>query len=65
VAVSGSTAYRTKRCFVEGNLERALSETPARCGTQTHGQGEGLADDLLVAAAAPVRRGACWTLEFG
>jgi len=24
--VSGSTVYRTKRRFVEGNLERALSE---------------------------------------
>ena len=28
VAVSGSTVYRTKRRFVEGNLERALSEEP-------------------------------------
>jgi transposase len=28
VAVSGSTVYRTKRRFVEGNLERALSEDP-------------------------------------
>jgi transposase len=27
-AVSGSTVYRTKRRFVEGNLERALSEEP-------------------------------------
>src|SRR5260370_16229195 len=26
VGVSGSTVYRTKRRFVEGNLERALSE---------------------------------------
>ena len=26
VAVGGSTVYRTKRRFVEGNLERALSE---------------------------------------
>src|SRR3954453_11083940 len=30
VAVSGSTVYRTKRRFVEGNLERALSEEPRR-----------------------------------
>ncbi|MGQ0685495.1 helix-turn-helix domain-containing protein, partial [Bradyrhizobium sp.] len=28
VAVGGSTVYRTKRRFVEGNLERALSEEP-------------------------------------
>lgn len=26
--MSGSTVYRTKRRFVEGNLERALSEEP-------------------------------------
>ena len=28
VRVSGSTVYRTKRRFVEGNLELALSEEP-------------------------------------
>jgi len=28
VAASGSTIYRTKRRFVEGNLEAALSEEP-------------------------------------
>src|SRR5262249_40640093 len=28
VGVGGSTGYRTKRRFVEGNLERALSEEP-------------------------------------
>lgn len=28
VAVSGSTVYRTKRRFVEGNLEAALSDEP-------------------------------------
>src|SRR5277367_6220148 len=30
VAVGGSTVYRTKRRFVEGNLERALSEEHER-----------------------------------
>ena len=30
VAVGGSTVYRTKRRFVEGNLERALSEDAPR-----------------------------------
>jgi transposase len=33
VAAGGSTVYRTKRRFVEGNLERALSEEP-RPGAQ-------------------------------
>ena len=28
IAVGGSTVYRTKRRFVEGNLEAALSEEP-------------------------------------
>ena len=28
VGVGGSTVYRTKRRFVDGNLERALSEDP-------------------------------------
>lgn len=28
VGVGGSTVYRTKRRFVEGNLERALSDEP-------------------------------------
>src|SRR5260221_13295420 len=28
ITVGGSTAYRTKRRFVEGNLEAALSEEP-------------------------------------
>lgn len=28
VAVGGSTVYRTKRRFVEGNLQRALSKEP-------------------------------------
>ena len=44
VGVGGSTVYRTKRRFVEGNLERALSEEP-RPGSeaQTYGQGRSLA----------------------
>ena len=39
VAVSGSTVYRTKRRFVEGNLERALSEEHVLGGAQAHRQG--------------------------
>ncbi|MBB4370406.1 hypothetical protein GGD63_003201 [Bradyrhizobium sp. cir1] len=56
VGVGGSTVYRTKRRFVEGNLERALSEEPRpRGGAQTHGQGRSLAggDGLLQSAKGP------------
>jgi Homeodomain-like domain len=42
VGVSGSTVYRTKRRFVEGNLERACEE-PRLSGAQTHRQGRSLA----------------------
>src|SRR5271170_1199499 len=52
--VSGSTVYRTKRRFVEGNLELALSEEPRPWGgAQTVGQGDGAAggDRLLKPAA--------------
>src|SRR6185437_13217366 len=50
VAVGGSTVYRTKRRFVEGNLERALSKEEA----------------LLVATAcaSPPQGRARWTLEL-
>ena len=44
VGVGGSTVYRTKRRFVEGNLERALSEEP-RPGAS---------------ASSPARRKPCW-----
>ena len=43
MAVGGSTVYRTKRRFVEGNLERALSEDPRPGGAQAHRQGRSLA----------------------
>src|SRR5271165_5147036 len=56
VGVGGSTVYRTKRRFVEGNLERALSEEP-RPGrrAQTHRQGGSPAggDRLLEPAFRP------------
>ena len=48
VAVSGSTVYRTKRRFVEGNLERALSEEP-RPGAERKLTGK--QEALLVATA--------------
>ncbi len=63
VVVSGSTVYRTKRRFVEGNLELALSEQP-RPGAQRKLTGR--QEALLVATAcstAPEGR-ARWTLEL-
>jgi hypothetical protein len=44
VAVGGSTVYRTKRCFVEGNLERRGARIRA----------------LGRSASSPVRRKPCW-----
>lgn len=48
VGMGGSTVYRTKRRFVEGNLERALSEEP-RPGAEPKLTGK--EDALLVATA--------------
>lgn len=55
VRVSLSTVGRTKRRFVEGNLERALSEEPRPGGTQADGQGRGPAggDGMRHAAGRP------------
>ena len=49
VSVGGSTVYRTKRRFVEGNLELALSEGASWSRPQTVRQGDGAAggDGLL------------------
>ena len=44
VAVGGSTVYRTKRRFVEGNLEQALSEIRV----------------LARSASSPARKKPCW-----
>jgi transposase-like protein len=56
VGVGGSTVYRTKRRFVEGNLERALSEEP-RPGAERKltGQGRSLAggDSLRQSPGGP------------
>ena len=48
VGVGGSTVYRTKRRFVEGNLERALSDEP-RPGAERKLTGK--EEALLVATA--------------
>jgi transposase len=50
VGVGGSTVYRTKRRFVEGNLERALSAEP-RPGAERKLTGK--EEALLVATACP------------
>jgi transposase len=63
VGVGGSTVYRTKRRFVLGNLEAALSEEP-RPGASRKLSGK--EEALLVATAcsgAPTGR-ARWTLEL-
>jgi transposase len=63
VGVSGSTVYRTKRRFVEGNLELALSEEP-RPGAERKLSGK--EEALLVATACsnPPAGRARWTLDL-
>src|SRR6202022_1854143 len=63
VAVGGSTVYRTKRRFVEGNLQGALSEEP-RPGAERKLSGK--QEALLVATACsnPPEGRARWTLEL-
>src|SRR5438552_3318079 len=63
VAVSGSTVYRTKRRFVEGNLEAALSEEPRPDAARKL---TGKEEALLVATACsnPPEGRARWTLEL-
>jgi transposase len=63
VGVGGSTVYRTKRRFVEGNLERALSEEP-RPGAERKLSGK--EEALLVATACsnPPTGRARWTLDL-
>jgi transposase len=63
VGVGGSTVYRTKRRFVLGNLEAALSEEP-RPGADRKLSGK--EEALLVATACsnPPQGRARWTLEL-
>jgi transposase len=63
IAVGGSTVYRTKRRFVEGDLEAALSEEP-RPGAARKLTGK--EEALLVATACsnPPAGRARWTLEL-
>src|SRR3984893_6235104 len=63
VAVGGSTVYRTKRRFVEGNLERALSEE-SRPGAERKLTGKEEALLVATACANPPEARARWTLEL-
>jgi transposase len=63
VVVGGSTVYRTKRRFVEGNLERALSEDP-RPGAERKLTGKEEALLVATACASPPEGRARWTLEL-
>jgi transposase len=61
--VSGSTIYRTKRRFVEANLEVALSEEPRRgAGRKLSGKEEALL--VATACSKPPPGRARWTLEL-
>jgi len=63
VGVSGSTVYRTKRRFVEGNLERALSEEQ-RPGAERKLTGKEEALLVATACATPPEGRARWTLKL-
>src|SRR5215813_1359232 len=63
VGVGGSTVYRTKRRFVLGNLEAALSEEP-RPGVARKLSGKEEALLVATACAKPPSGRARWTLEL-
>ena len=63
VAVGGSTVYRTKRRFVEGDLDTALSEEPRPgAGRKLSGKEEALL--VATACSSPPEGRARWTLEL-
>jgi len=63
VGVGESTVYRAKRRFVEGNLERALSEKP-RPGAERKLTGKEEALLVATACSGPPAGRARWTLEL-
>jgi transposase len=63
VGIGGSTVFRTKRRFVEGNLERALSEEP-RPGAERKLAGKEEALLVATACASPPAGCARWTLKL-
>ena len=61
--MGGSTVYRTKRRFVLGNLEAALSEEPRPgAGRKLSGKEEALL--VATACSKPPAGRARWTLEL-
>src|SRR5918912_3803488 len=63
LAVGGSTIYRTKRRFVEGNLARALNEQP-RPGAARKLTGPEEALLVATACSSPPEGRARWTLAL-
>jgi transposase len=63
VGVGGSTVYRTKRRFVLGDLEAALSEEP-RPGASRKLSGKEEALLVATACSSPPKGRASWTLEL-
>jgi transposase len=63
VCVGGSTVYRTKQRFVEGNLEQALNEQP-RPGAERKLTGKEEALLVATACSSPPAGRARWTLEL-
>lgn len=63
IGVGGSTVYRTKRRFVLGNLEAALSEEP-RPGASRKLSGQEEALLVATACSKPPAGRARWTLEL-
>ncbi len=63
VSVGGSTVYRTKRRFVEGNLEFALSEE-ARPGAARKLSGKETALLVATACSSPPQGRTRWTLDL-
>jgi transposase len=63
IGVGGSTVYRTKRRFVEGNLEAALSEDP-RPGAERKLSGKEEALLVAIACSSPPKGRKRWTLEL-
>jgi transposase len=63
IGVGGSTVYRTKRRFVLGNLEAALSEEP-RLGARRKLSGQEEALLVATACSRPPAGRARWTLEL-
>jgi transposase len=63
VSVGGSTVYRTKRRFVEGNLELALSEE-TRSGAPRKLSGKETALLVATACSSPPKGRKRWTLKL-